>query len=226
VVEFPNDKGVRVLFLGNSLTACNDLPDMVQAMAAAGGVTLHYRTHLLGGSNLEDQWESGAARPLLAATRWDFLVLQQGPSSRPEGQVDLRKWAGVWAEEARRVGATPALYMVWPFRGQEKGFELVSQSYRGAATVGKARVFPAGEAWQEALRRDPAVALYTADGLHPTPAGTYLAALVVTHGLTGVRPSSVPARLTLASGAVVELPDGQADTLRQAAEVVVKRIDK
>jgi hypothetical protein len=220
-VTLPDGPGLRVLFLGNSLTEGNDLPALVQAMAAAGGVTLHYHSYTMGGANLEDHWQRGTSRELLAAARWDFVVLQQGPSSLPESQADLRKWAGTWADAIRAAGATPALYMVWPFQNQADGFKLVSQSYRTAATAARARVFPAGEAWQESLRRDPAVALYQSDGLHPTEAGSYLAALVMTHGLTGVKPRAVPARLTLDSGRVVALPEETARKLRQAAETAI-----
>jgi hypothetical protein len=213
---------LRVLFVGNSLTAGNDLPNLVQAMAAAGGKSVRVHAVVIGGASLEDHWQDGRAREALASARWDFVVLQQGPSSRPESQRHLREWARRWAAAARRRGATPALYMVWPFQGQRNGFALVSQSYRAAAEASKARILPAGEAWQEALRRDATLALYQQDGLHPTPAGTYLAALVITHGLTGVKPGRVPARLKPETGPEVELPEEQAGQLRQAAEKVQK----
>jgi hypothetical protein len=214
----PDGPGLRVLFVGNSLTAGGDVPGMVRAMAEAGGVTLHPQAVLLPGANLEDQWTAGNSRKLLAAARWDFVVLQQGPSSLPDSQADLKQWAATWADEVRKHGATPALYMVWPYRGQKDGFELVSKSYRTAAEGAKARVLPAGEAWREALRYDPALPLYSGDNLHAEPAGSYLAALVIARGLTGIDLQAVPARLTLASGQVVEVPEEQAAHLRRAAE--------
>jgi hypothetical protein len=209
-----------VLFLGNSLTSSNSLPELVRAMAAAGGVPLQVAAVTPGGVSLEDQWRAGRARQAVAAARWDYVVLQQGPSSRPASQVNLRQWAVRWAGEIRRQGATPALYMVWPFQGQANGFEQVAQSYRLAATASQARLLPAGEAWQAALRRDPTTPLYQVDRLHPTPMGTYLAALVVTHGLTGVPPRSIPARLQLLSGQQVVLPEDRAEQLRQTAEKI------
>ena len=214
----PKDgRELRVLFLGNSLTSGNDLPGVVQAMAAAGGVQLHAVAVTPGGVSLEDHWRSQASRKALAGSKWDYVVLQQGPSSRLDSRANLQQYAVTWANEVRRQGATPALYMVWPFQGQQKGFELVSQSYRFAATASNARILPAGEAWQQVLRNDSALALYHSDRLHPTPAGTYLAALVITHGLTGVQPATVPARLKLPSGHDFSVPEDQAEKLRQAA---------
>jgi hypothetical protein len=207
----------QVLFLGNSLTAGNDLASLVESMVAAGGIRLRATVLAPGGFSLEDHWRGGAARRLLAGARWDFVVLQQGPSSRLDSQANLREYAVRWANEARRHGAMPALYMVWPFQGQANGFELVSRSYRLAATASNSRILPAGEAWQEAIRRDAGASLYLADRLHPTPAGTYLAALVITQGLTGVPPRAVPAKLKLKSGRDFALPEDFTDKLRTVA---------
>jgi hypothetical protein len=212
---------VRVLFIGNSLTAGNDLPQLVQAMAAAGGVRLEVESVTAGGFSLEDHWNGGAARKKLAESPWTFVVLQQGPSSLPESQTNLREWATKWAAEIRRRGAKPALYMVWPFEGQANGFALVSKSYRSAAKSADARILPAGEAWQQALKRDPKSGLYVEDKLHPTPAGTYLAALVIAHGVAGIDVGSAPAALKLASADEFKVPEKQAEELRKAAEKVL-----
>jgi hypothetical protein len=207
-VELTSGPGVRILFLGNSLTAGNDIPGLVRAMAAPGGV------------NLEDHWNDGVSRDLLVKEKWDFLVLQQGPSSLPESQVDLKKWGTVWCDAARRHGVEPVFYMVWPFDGQKDGFELVSQSFRKAAKAGKAKVAAAGEAWRELRRLDPDVKLYS-DNLHGTPLGSYLAALVLTHRLTGVTPEKVPGKSTLESGTVVEVPTDKLEAVRDAALKVI-----
>lgn len=218
----PAGSELRVLFLGNSLTASNDLPALVQSMAATGGVRLIYRAITPGGVSLEDHWLKGEGRTALAQTHWDYVVLQQGPSSRPESQVQLREWAGRWADEARAHAATPALYMVWPFQGQPDGFKLVAQSYRRAADASKSQLFPAGEAWDLSLRGNRSLRLYLRDKLHPTPAGTYLAALVITQGLTGIRPTAIPSGLKLADGRAVELPEPQAQELRRSAEKAIE----
>ena len=90
---------LRVLFVGNSLTATNDLPAIVAALAAAAKrVPIEYGTVAPGGVNLEDHWTFTGARDALLARPWDVVVLQQGPSSLPESQVDLRTWAVRWAE--------------------------------------------------------------------------------------------------------------------------------
>src|SRR5262249_55895943 len=99
----PRDgKEFQILFLGNSLTSFNNLPGMVRAMAAAGGVKVNAVGFTFNNYSLEDQWKETNARKTLASKPWDYVVLQQGPSSRPESQVNLREWSERWSEEARR----------------------------------------------------------------------------------------------------------------------------
>jgi hypothetical protein len=45
-------------------------------------------------------------------------------------------------------------------------------------------VVAVGDAWGSALKSDISLSLYQGDGSHPSPAGTYLAALMFYHFLT------------------------------------------
>src|SRR5215217_3527977 len=114
---------LRVLYVGNSLTATNDLPAVVASLARSSGRRVDYRTIAFGGYSLEDHWYQGDARAALASGRWDVVVMQQGPSALPEGQAHLREWATRFADEARANGTRPALLTVWP------------ESYRGNAAL-------------------------------------------------------------------------------------------
>jgi len=78
--------------------------------------------------------------------------------------------------------------MVWPSSGRLGDRDRVSQSYAGAATLIGGELFPVGDAWRAAWRRDPSLALYGADGFHPSPLGSALAALVILDQLTGRLP--------------------------------------
>jgi hypothetical protein len=82
---------------------------------------------------------------------------------------------------------------------------------------------PAGEAWRAALRRDPALPLYSPDERHPSAVGSYLAALVIAARLTGVEPSRFPARVRLANGTVVGAGAARAELLQAAAADALER---
>jgi len=198
----------RVLFVGNSLTAVNDVPGMVGSLAAAAGAPLTVDAVTIGGASLGDHLADGTAAGRLARERWDFVVLQQGPSSRPDSRVLLRADTARFAALDQAAGARTALYMVWPIASEPEWFDAVRDSYRLAAEDVGGIFLPAGESWRAAWRVDPSLALYSADGLHPTPAGSYAAALVIAAGLTGKSPIGLPA---------LGVADGVASTLQQAA---------
>jgi hypothetical protein len=169
----------RVLFVGNSLTEANGLPAMVAALARAAGRPLAVEQVVFGGFSLEDQWNRGDARRAIARGGWRYVVLQQGPSSLPESRANLLEWTGRFAPEIRAAGGRPAFYSVWPESARSSVFADVTESYRLAAASVDGVFLPAGEAWRAAWRRSPLLALYGPDGFHPTPRGTYLAALVI-----------------------------------------------
>lgn len=202
---------LQVLFLGNSLTAGNDVPAIVQALAQLQGVRVNYDTRAPGGYALEDHFRDGA-QLMLQQKHYDVLIMQQGPSTLAENQIFLRDWAVIWGNEARRFNTRPALFMVWPTNGQSNGFALVSQSYRNAALASDAAIFPAGEAWAEVVRLDPSIQLY-ADDLHGTQSGSYLAAMVIARGLVALDPARVPARLQTAGG-LINIPESHAQRFR------------
>jgi hypothetical protein len=202
----------RVLFVGNSLTAANDLPGVVESVSSGRIVT---RAVAPGGVSLEDHWTLTGAREALDDGPWDWVILQQGPSTLPESSENLREWAIRWADAIRAHGARPALYEVWPDSayGVRWSFPAVVHNYRRAARAARARLLPAGEAWQAAWRRAPRLALYGPDGFHPSRLGTTLAALVITARITGTPLARIPLQYpprtaTLLRAAAAEAPRG------------------
>jgi hypothetical protein len=76
--------GIRVLFIGNSLTYVNDLPGTLSAMALEVGDTIQVRSVAEPNYALIDHYQGGSnALSVIASSRWDFVVLQQGPSTTP-----------------------------------------------------------------------------------------------------------------------------------------------
>jgi hypothetical protein len=199
---------VRILFIGNSLTVANDLPRILTAMARSVGRPLTYRVVAFPDFSLEDHWARGDAQHAIAEGGWSFVVLQQGPSALPESQVLLREYTRRFAGEAGKVGARTALFMVWPSDMRPFDFAGVHASYKAAADDVRGLFLPAGDAWQEAWRRQPKLELYGPDGFHPTAAGSYLAAAVIFQGVFRESPIGLPA---------IGVTAGVARTLQEAA---------
>lgn len=169
---------LTVLFIGNSLTATNDLPSLTRSVAAAHGRSLGAAVSVVANASLEDHANAGAAE-LIAARAADVVVLQQGPSALPASQEHLRYWTEQLAGPIRVAGGTPALLMVWPDAGRIAALDDVHDAYRDAAAAVDGIFIPAGDAWLAVWRRDPDAALYSGDGFHPSHLGSLVAALTI-----------------------------------------------
>jgi hypothetical protein len=203
----------RILFIGNSLTYANDLPRQVCALAESAGKRAICESVAKPDFSLEDHWNLKQAQKEIARG-WDIVVLQQGPSALPESRVVLIDYVKRFDAEIRKAGGRTALYMVWPSRARAGDFNGVVQSYSAAAKAVGGLLLPAGDAWRAAWRLDQSLPLYGADGFHPSPMGTHLAALVVYRKIFGE-----PATARSASG----VDDRQAALLQRAAEEAIGR---
>ncbi|MGE0442014.1 MAG: SGNH/GDSL hydrolase family protein [Gemmatimonadales bacterium] len=208
----------RILFIGNSLTYVNDVPGLVKALADSAGVERTFVASVAYPDyGLIDHWNLGPARSGIAHGNWRFVVMQQGPSALDESRVQLLDYAGRFAGDIAAVGATPAMYGVWPSQARSFDFARSIESYRLAAEAIDGRSLPAGAAWLEAWNLAPSLSLYGGDGFHPSAAGSYLAALTIFGGLYDRSVVGLPAALRTASG-TVSLDPATALLLQQAAD--------
>ncbi|HEX5129759.1 MAG TPA: hypothetical protein VFV90_08435, partial [Usitatibacter sp.] len=206
---------ITLLFMGNSHTAFHDVPGTVAALvrAARPGRTVAAR-QAPGGMFLEERATDAANLALLDSQRWTFVVLQaqkystSGLFSYPiDGAVEL-------ARHARERGAVPIMFPEWPRRDVDETQRIFDLHVSIAQRV-PACVAPIGQAWDRALAQYPGLVLHDSDGNHSTPAGAFLAALVIASTMTGARPDALP----FVAGAGVEA-DLQARLRTVAAEAV------
>ena len=188
-----DDAALRVLFIGNSFTYANDLPAAFEAVALQAGLP-RPRTAMVAFPNaaLQDHLVEGTALATLARERWDFVVLQQGPSTLPESRDSLVAWTAQFAPPIRAAGAEPVLYMVWPGMDQPGPLAACRASYAAAAAAVQGHFAPVGEAWQLALAERQTLSVAAGDGFHPSTAGTYLASVVLLGTVAGVDPVTLP----------------------------------
>lgn len=197
------EESLRVLFIGNSHTYVNDLPALVAQMAQATGSTLEYQTIARPNFGLMDHWAVGEAQEAIRRGGWDYVVLQQGPSSQPDSRVNLVEWGTRFANLIHENGARTAFYMVWPAESRPMDRDGVRTSYTAAANATNGVLAPAGEAWRAAWRRESRLQLYSDDGMHASYLGTYLAAVTVYEQLFRKSPLQLPA------------PDGVSSSIAQ-----------
>jgi hypothetical protein len=213
----PPGEGPAILFVGNSLTYFNDMPEIVAAISLGAEDDPAMRVGMVafGGFSLEDHWNQGDALDAIDSGEWDVVVLQQGPSTLPASRDHLVEWAGRFAERIRAQGAEPALLSVWPTDGTAAGYDATLASYLAAAEAVDGILIPAGEAWREALDRDSGLSLTIIDGFHPSLLGSVIAAYSTWHAITGRSPVGLPP--------VIESPDVERITLTPELAAVVQQ---
>lgn len=196
--------GHQVLFIGNSLTYTNDLPGTVSAIAASVGDTIRTASvalpnfavidHALGMSNAVD---------VIKSQKWELVLLQQGPTTTLINRDTLIIATKALDPIVKASGGRTAQLMTWPQSSSPQLFAAVRASSQAAAASVTDGVFvPAGDAWRAALETMPDLELYGADGYHPAPLGTYLAALVVYEKVTGHDARLLPGVARISTGQI------------------------
>jgi len=210
----------RILFVGNSLTGANEMPGMLVALAESARVTPLPIVDVdwIPDFALIDHWSLGTARSLIANGRYDVVVMQQGPSSVAVNRDTLRLAAGLFAPVIRAAGGVPALFAVWPTIDRQADFDSAAESYRLAAQDVGGMLFPGGETWRAAWRRNPLLQLYSADGLHPSALGSYAVAVTMFGLLYDRSTVGLPSSIQVGNSSVYAFDGATARTIQDAAD--------
>ena len=68
---------MRILFVGNSFTARNNLPGLLKGLAGARGIDLEHKLISAGGASLRQHLNAGKALEAIATGDFDTVVLQE-----------------------------------------------------------------------------------------------------------------------------------------------------
>jgi hypothetical protein len=175
----------NVLFVGNSFTARNQLPDLIASLAAARGKQFHHRLISAGGASLRTHWNAGVAVKAIQDGRYDAVVLQEQSTLPIKNATRMHENVRLFHEAIKAAGATTVLYMTWARRHDPDAQRAITTAYTDIGRELGATVVPVGSAWQHFVRDHDAPVLLDRDESHPTLAGSYLAACVFLGTLLG-----------------------------------------
>lgn len=183
---------ITLLFMGNSHTQFNQLTNMVEDMVRTGSPGRTVASAVAPGSLfLDEHLNSTATMALLRNQNWSFVILQAQKYST-SGQTE---YSTVEARElirvARQQRAIPVMFPEWSRRGINET-QRIYDLHVSIAQVEPACVAPIGQAWDLARVREPTLTLHAADGNHSSPAGAFLAALVLYATISGNSPAGLP----------------------------------
>jgi len=149
--------------------------------------------------------ESPETRAALGREAWTEVVLQEQsvlPAYRVERERRMYPAVRELTGLIRARHAKPMMLSTWARRDGLASAGLGSftlmqaeldEGYRVIAEEVGATIIPGGAAWATARERMPALALWGADGSHPSAAGTYLTACVVFATVFRETPVGLPA---------------------------------
>ena len=187
----------KVLFIGNSYTGYNNLPQMVADAAASVGDTLIKDKHTPGGATFSGHASNSNAMNKIKSNNWDHVVLQEQSQLPSFGAAqvanDVYPYAKTLCDSIRKNDSCtrPMFYMTW---GRENGDQIncpilpwlctyegmdsmLNLRYRIMAEDNEAYLSPVGEVWHYIRDNHPEIDLYTGDGSHPSIRGSYVAAI-------------------------------------------------
>jgi hypothetical protein len=218
-------KSIRVLFVGNSLTFYNNLPQSVAAMAATRGVSISARQSTVSGSSLEEHWKSEKGtitRKLLDEQSWDYVIFNNHSSSAIDSRESFMEYGKKFIELVRSKHAKPVLMMTWAYKSNPLMQKQITAAYEELASKTGTDCIPAGLVFQKVREARPDMELFS-DDKHPSPLGTYLVGLTFFKYFTGASPVGMTNRVATTDKDgenlyLLMLNPEDADFLQQAVE--------
>ena len=181
---------MRILFIGNSYTYYNNMPELFSEECKKSGINVKADSVAAGGYRLaqylsEDDAYAQQVKQLLETEKYDYIVLQEhsmAPSVKPE---EFLKSVSELVRRIKTNGAKPVLYQTW---GRADGNKTLFESgmshdemqdktraaYESAAKQNDAILIYAGDAFDNAYKEG--VDVYDPDGSHPSLSGSEIIA--------------------------------------------------
>jgi len=224
---------IKVLFLGNSYTSVNNLPQMIANVAKSTGDTIVFDSNTPGGCTLMQHSTNPTSLAKIASENWDFVVLQEQSQypSFPIAQVEAEvfPYAKLLDSIINRHNACTetVFYMTWGRKNGDtqncaswppvctyNGMDsLLNLRYRMMADSNNAILSPVGEVWKYIRNNFPSIELYQTDESHPSVAGSYAAACCFYTTFLRKDPTLITFNSTLSPG--------EAANIRTATKLIV-----
>lgn len=169
---------MRILFIGNSHTFFNDMPNMVAETAREKGIDCQVTMLAHGGWFLEQHVAEKDVKFNILYGHYDYVVLQE--RSHPFGPVEkffeaVRK-LNEWIREA---GSKPVIYMTWAKKDEEHEQAGMTEAFCKIAEETEAVLAPVGSEWWTYMRNHPDIEMYYEDGAHASKSGSEFAAGII-----------------------------------------------
>ncbi len=188
-------ESLKVLFVGNSYTYFENLPQIVTIISKSTNTQLVTKKSTLGGAKLSEHWRGARGlktKEIITHGKFDMVVLQEQSMGTLAEKDSVKKYTRLFCDFIRAHGAKPYIYLTWARENAPQNQEIMNQVFSEIGIENKAELVSAGKAWALARQNRPELKLYDADGSHPSKLGTFLTACVFVKTLLHQLPAGIP----------------------------------
>lgn len=177
---------MKVLFLGNSHTYYNDMPQIFAEMCRERGkdveVVMQAHPGVTYGWHLKQHTE---LRFALIHGGFDYIVMQQAAHSPCPAKEETIADAKQIIAMARENGVVPIQTMPWAEKRDPAHQEEMYDIYRTLNKETGVKLTVAGNVFEEVFCHYPEIDMYWRDGEHASPYGSYTVALAAYAAIFG-----------------------------------------
>lgn len=181
-----NDADYKILFIGNSHTAYNNLPDMVMGLIQGSDLNkTAYAERVPEYLFLSDHAKSATTLAQIESRDWTHVILQAQKYSQSFTIDYPISGALTLIDKAQSENTQVIMFPEWAQRNRPEETEYIHNIHARIARNGNSCVAPVGYAWERALAIRPDLTLHASDGNHASLTGSFLTALVMYETITG-----------------------------------------
>ena len=185
---------MKLLFIGNSHTYMNDMPELAREMIE--NVTgENCEVFMLAYSARSLKWHMGeeyfSERFNILHGGYDYCIIQEQAHPLPE-EDDTITYAGKIIELCKKTRTKPVIFETWAEKEKPENQEDMNRRYHNLSKNQGVLLAPIGEVWdgvKNELKNLSDADLYWTDGAHASAIGDYLISMVLAKVITGKLPS-------------------------------------
>jgi hypothetical protein len=183
---------MNVLFIGNSYTHYNDMPEILESIAVSKGVKVNVEMSAKSNHTCRMHCQRADMFDKISSRKWDYVVLQ-GFSRELTHEPDYLDTSFVPffnqiidSIYTNNPCTNVLLYRTWGYKNgiadhpdldsYQKMSDKIALGYQYIADLYSLPIVPVGEVWETIYKNHPTINLYLEDNQHPNLYGSFLIA--------------------------------------------------
>lgn len=183
---------MNVLFIGNSYTHYNNMPNIFQEIAVSKGIKINVEMSAKSNHTCKMHCERIEMFEKIKSKKWDYVVIQGFSRELTHEPAYLDTSFVPYFNRiidsvyTNNPCTNVLLYMTWGYKNgihdnpeldtYQKMSDKIAQGYQYIADLYSLPIVPVGQVWETIHKNHPDINLYVEDNQHPAINGSYLIA--------------------------------------------------